>query len=63
MAELLGENVDAWSALAGRIPDDLQHIIQSQPEAIPELLRAVNGLAAKQLQSLIETAVKMKKGN
>lgn len=62
MAELLGENVDAWSALAGRIPDDLQQIIQSQPDAIPDLLRAVNGLTAKQLQSLIDVAIKLKRG-
>jgi transcriptional regulator with XRE-family HTH domain len=62
MAELLGENVDAWSALAGRIPDDLQQIIQSQSDTIPDLLRAVNGLTAKQLQSLIDTAIKMKRG-
>jgi len=62
MAELLGENVDAWSALAGRIPDDLQQIIQSQSDAIPDLLRAVNGLTAKQLQSLIDSAIKMKRG-
>lgn len=62
MAELLGESVDAWSALAGRIPDDLQQIIHSQPDSIPGLLRAVDGLTAMQLESLIAAAIKMKKG-
>lgn len=62
MAELLDENVDAWSALAGRIPDDLQQIIISQPDAIPDLLRAAEGLTAQQIESLIAAAIKMKQG-
>lgn len=62
MAELLDENVDVWAALAGRVPDEVPKIIQTQPDEIPKVLRAVNGLTAKQLQSLIETAVKMKEG-
>src|SRR5882757_1370633 len=63
IAELLDENVDVWSALAGRVSDDIQKIIQTQPDAIPVLLRAVNGLTAKQIQSLIEAAFKMKTGH
>ena len=59
-AELLEENADEWIALAGRVPDDLPAIIQSQPTKIPELLREVNGLAAEQLQKLTQQARKLK---
>ena len=61
MAELLGENADEWIALAGRVPEDLLEIIQQHPTKMPELLRAANGLAAEQLQELINQARKLKK--
>ena len=63
MAELLDENADAWAALAGRVSDDIQQIIQTQPDLIPVLLRAVSGLTRKQLQGLIETAITLKRGH
>src|SRR5216684_2135921 len=44
MAELLEESADEWSALAGRVPEDLLGIIQKQPTGVPDLLRAVKGL-------------------
>lgn len=50
MAELLGESPDQWVALAGRVPGDLPEIIQSEPEAMPELLRAAKGLSAEELR-------------
>ncbi len=52
MAELLGERPDQWIALAGRVPDDLTDIIKSEPEAMPELLRAAKGLSADELRKL-----------
>ena len=52
MAELLGESPDQWIALAGRVPDDLTDIIKSEPEAMPELLRAAKGLSADELRKL-----------
>lgn len=61
MAELLGENVDEWTALAGRLTEDLPEIIQRQPTEMPELLREANGLTAEQLRQLIDDAKKMKK--
>ena len=61
MAELLEENTDEWIALAGRVSEDLLEIIQQQPTKMPELLRAANGLAAEQLQELINQARKLKK--
>jgi transcriptional regulator with XRE-family HTH domain len=60
MAEILGENADQWIALAGRVPDDLEGIIQKQPIVIPALLREANGLTAEQLKELAEHARKMK---
>jgi plasmid maintenance system antidote protein VapI len=62
MAEILGENPDQWIGLAGRVPDDLEGIIQKQPICFPALLREANGLTAEQLQQLAEQARKMKKG-
>jgi len=64
MAELLGENPDEWIALAGRVPEDLPGIIQKEPTAMPELLRAASGLTADQLRKLSEQARKLKeRGN
>lgn len=60
MAELLGANADEWIALAGRVPDDLPEIIQSQPTGMPELLREARGLTAEQLRELIEDARRKK---
>lgn len=60
MAELLGENVDEWTSLAGRLTEDLPEIIHEAPNAVPDLLRAVRGLTADQLKQLREAAERMK---
>jgi plasmid maintenance system antidote protein VapI len=60
MAELLNENSDEWTALAGRVPDDLAQIIQEAPTEISELLRAVRGMTAEQLRKLRQAAERMK---
>jgi len=54
VAELLGQSADEWIALAGRVPDDLTDIITSEPQAMPELLRAAKGLTAEELRKLTE---------
>jgi transcriptional regulator with XRE-family HTH domain len=59
MAELLGENIDEWTALAGRLTEDLPEIIRESPTAVPDLLRAVRGLTADQLRKLREDAERM----
>lgn len=61
-AELLGENPDEMIVMAGRVPEDLPKIIQSQPEAMPELLRAAKGLTADKLKKLAEEAKRLKEG-
>ena len=53
MAELLSENADDWSALEGRMPEDLPEIIKQQPTQMPELLREASGLSPEQLKQLI----------
>lgn len=63
MAEILGENSDEWIAHAGRVPDDLEGIIQNQPIVIPALLREASGLTVEQLRELAEQAKKMKEAN
>jgi len=62
-AELLDENSDELIAMAGRVPEDLPKIIQSQPEAMPELLRAARGLTAEKLKKLAEEAKRLKEGD
>ena len=52
MAELLDESPDQWIGLAGRVPDDVTDIIKSEPEAMPELLRAAQGMSAEELRKL-----------
>jgi len=61
MAELLGANVDEWTALAGRLTGDLPEIIREEPREMPDLLRAARGLTVEQLRRLRESAERMKK--
>jgi len=60
-ATMVGVSSDAWIALAGRVPDDLEPIIQRQPILIPALIREADGLLPEQLSKLIESAKKMKR--
>ena len=59
MAELLGENPDEWTALAGRVPEDLPEIIHESE--VPDLLRSVKGMTPDQIRRLREKAEEMKK--
>lgn len=52
MAELLDANPDEWTALAGRVPDDLPAIIQSHPVEMPALIREADQLTDQQLQQV-----------
>jgi len=61
MAQLLGEDVDEWTALAGRLTEDLPGIIHEEPKGVPDLLRAVRGLTIDQLRTLREEAERMKR--
>ena len=61
MAEILGENVDEWTALAGRLTGDLPGIIQERPSELPDMLRAMQGLTPDQLRKLRADAERMKK--
>jgi transcriptional regulator with XRE-family HTH domain len=61
MAEILGEDIDEWTALAGRLAEDLPGIIHEEPKGVPDLLRAVRGLTADQLRRLREDAQRMQK--
>ena len=61
MAEILGENVDEWTALAGRLTEDLPGIIQKRPTELPDMLRAMQGLTPDQLRKLRADAERMKK--
>lgn len=56
IAELLEESVDEWTALAGRLAQDLPGIIHSRPTEMPDLLRAVKGMTPEQLKRLRDEA-------
>ncbi|MEX1028266.1 MAG: helix-turn-helix transcriptional regulator [Candidatus Paceibacterota bacterium] len=60
MAELLGENSDEWTALAGRVPTDLAEIIQESPAELAALLRAARGMSSTQLLDLLNAAEQIK---
>jgi transcriptional regulator with XRE-family HTH domain len=60
IAEILGENSDAWIALAGRVPEDVSKIINKQPTEIPQLLREASGLSAEQLRAVRDLIRKLK---
>ncbi len=60
MAEILGENADELTALAGRVPDDLPRILQKQPARLAAFLREVSDLTADQIQVLTEQARRLK---
>lgn len=60
MAELLGENSDEWTALAGRVPEDLAEIIQDSPTELSNLLRAVRGMTSEQMRSLQKAVQRIK---
>lgn len=49
MAEILSENVDELTALAGRVRVDLPAIIQRHPASIAEFLREASGLSPDEL--------------
>jgi HTH-type transcriptional regulator, competence development regulator len=59
IAELLGESVDEWMALADRLADELPDIIHSNP-GVPDLLRAVQGMTPEQLKKLRAAADKIR---
>jgi HTH-type transcriptional regulator, competence development regulator len=61
MAEILSENVDEWTSLAGRLTEDLPGIIQGRPTELPDMLRAMQGLTPDQLRQLRADAERMKK--
>jgi HTH-type transcriptional regulator, competence development regulator len=60
MAEILGENADELTALAGRVPDDLPSILQKQPARMAAFIREISDFSPEQLQVLTEQARRLK---
>jgi transcriptional regulator with XRE-family HTH domain len=60
MAEILGENADELTALAGRVPTDLPRMLQKQPAQLAAFIREVSDLSPDQLQILTEQARRLK---
>lgn len=59
IADLLGESVDEWMAYADRLDEELPDIIHSDP-AVPDLLRAVQGMTPEQLKKVRAAADKIR---
>ncbi len=60
MAEILNENADELTSLAGRVPDDVQKVLEKQPASLTALLREASDLTPSQLEALAETARQLK---
>lgn len=60
IAEILGENVDELTALAGRVPEDLPRIFQKQPVHLGAFLREAERLTPDQLCELTEHARRLR---
>jgi transcriptional regulator with XRE-family HTH domain len=60
MAEILGENADELTALAGRVPDDLPRLLQKHPARLAAFIREASDLTPDQLQVLTEQARRLK---
>ena len=52
MAELLNESIDEWTALSGRLTEDLPEITRGAPRAVPDPLPAVRRRTVEQLLQL-----------
>ena len=52
MAELLGCSADKLLALADKMAPDLKNIITSQPDFVPDLLRAFKRMSSEELSEL-----------
>jgi transcriptional regulator with XRE-family HTH domain len=63
MAEILGEDPDQWTAMAGRMPEDVKGIILKEPEAMPALLRAMKGMSAEELKKLTKQIERRSQGD
>jgi transcriptional regulator with XRE-family HTH domain len=61
MAEILGENSDELTALAGRVPDDLQRLLGKHPACFAAFIREASELTPEQLQVLTEQARRLKR--
>jgi transcriptional regulator with XRE-family HTH domain len=61
MAEILGENADELTALAGRVPDDLPRLLQKQPARLAAFIREVSDLTADQLEVLADQARRLRR--
>ena len=63
MAEILGENADELTALAGRVPNDLPRMLQKQPVRLAAFIREVSDRTADQLQVLTEQVRRLKRSS
>jgi HTH-type transcriptional regulator, competence development regulator len=60
MAEILGEDADELTALAGRVPDDFPLVFQKHPTHLAAFIREVSDLPPDQLLFLTEQVRRLK---
>ncbi|HXV60827.1 MAG TPA: helix-turn-helix domain-containing protein [Vicinamibacteria bacterium] len=58
IARALDRDPDEFLSLAGRIGSDIRRIIHRQPGRVARLLRAIDGLPVKDIDKLVESALK-----
>jgi HTH-type transcriptional regulator, competence development regulator len=62
IAELLQEDPDEWTLLAGRLPEDLLAVFQKNPKYLPTLLREASELSSEDVQQLVHRVRDIKRG-
>jgi transcriptional regulator with XRE-family HTH domain len=60
IAEILGENSDELTALAGRVPEDVQRLLEKHPACLAAFIREASELSPDQLQVLTEQARRLR---
>lgn len=60
IAVALGQDVDEFLALAGRLPPDLPGIIRKQPREMAAFLRTAQGLPSSRIRQLTDQAASMR---
>jgi transcriptional regulator with XRE-family HTH domain len=59
MAQLLGQDEDAFLALAGKVSSDLPEIVQDRPQLMATFLRKAGKLSDESIQKLLKQMEKM----
>ena len=61
IAEIFGEDPDEWIGYAGRVPDDVERLLQTRVPELSKIVRSAASLDSAQINHLHEVIVKLRK--